>query len=326
MHLHPRSRSTSCLFVVALVLAGTAGVAVADDGTRLVYDGERLALEAGPEQQIHGETDVRPGTTLTVRIRSTDDDRPYLRARPVQVQADGTFSARFDLTDATPGTDVAVTVLDEGRRLARTTGRVVPCDGDCDGNMTAPTTERETGASTSLSVATFSQGSLGEAVVIPVSVGNASAVTLTVGGPSFNYVVNATLRDGDGDRQVDVAFHTGAAGQDDRTITPLDGADSATTVGRETVLEDALEPAEYDVVVSRGTDPGGPPDDEGTLVVHDSAWRTVDADRTAPPGQIGRSADETLGGQVPLDGAGTIAVGFGLALLSLRVLYVTRRP
>ena len=60
------------------------GGAAADETPRLVYEGERLALEAAPDQTIRGQTDLEQGTELSVRVRSTAEI-PFLKTRPATV-------------------------------------------------------------------------------------------------------------------------------------------------------------------------------------------------------------------------------------------------
>lgn len=323
--------SVVALAVVALVASGVVGTAVAADGTRVAYEGDRLTIPAGPNQVIAGQTGRSPGTGLTVRVESTDPSSPYLSTQTDTVDRDGTFRVTVNLASVAPGTDILVTVLEEGEPLARAGGTVVECDGRC-GDASSPTPENDepnptTTAdplrnATSLSVARLSEGPLGETVRIPVALGNASAATLTVGGPAFNYEVAATLRDGNGDGRVDVLFHTANAGRHSRTLAPADAADSVTSVGEETTLRGALDPADYAVSVARGTDPDAPPADEGTVVVYDSEWRPTPTDVQS---QRIREASGGLLASAPLDAVGTISIGSGLALLALRVLFVARR-
>lgn len=319
------------LAAVALVASGVAGTAVAADGTRLAYEGDRLTVAAGPDREIAGRTDRSPGTGLTVRVESTDPSSPYLSTQTDTVDLDGTFRVTANLAGVAPGTEILVTVLEEGEPLARAVGTVVECDGRCgDASGLTPendepgqtvTTERLRNA-TSLSVARLSEGPLGEAIRIPVALGNASAATLTVGGPAFNYEVAATLRDGNGDGRVDVLFRTAGAGRHSRTLVPVDVADSVTPVGEETTLRRALDPAGYAASVARGTNPDAPPADEGTVVVYDSEWRPTPTDVQS---RRIREASDGLLASAPLDAVGTISIGAGLALLALRVLFVARR-
>ncbi len=177
----------------------------------------------------------------------------------------------------------------------------------------------------SLSVAHVTQGTVGETVRMAVRLGNASVATVTVGGPEFNYEVTGMVRDGNGDGRVDVRFDTTAAGRDAPTLGVANASDEVTPVGKETALDGALDPADYDVTVTRGTDADAPPADVGTLVVHDSAWEpTATEPEPERPRAVGPTSDGVVA-SIPLDAAGTIAIGLGLALLSLRILFVSRR-
>jgi len=97
------------------------------NGTRIVHDGDTLVLAAGPGQVVRGLTDASPGTGLTVRVQSTDDDHPYLRSATTTVDADGAFRAVFDLSELPPGTPLRVVAHREGRNLTATAGEVVAC-------------------------------------------------------------------------------------------------------------------------------------------------------------------------------------------------------
>lgn len=115
----------------------TAGEPASADGTRIVGAADGLTLGSGPGQPVRGRTDLAPGTDLTVRLRSTDESRPYLRSVTATVGADGAFRATFDLSGVPPETPLRAVVHRDGTTLARTTARVVECSA-C--RSTTPTT------------------------------------------------------------------------------------------------------------------------------------------------------------------------------------------
>lgn len=316
------------LLVAVAGLLASAGLAVADTDTQFVSQGRELTLAAGPSQYVVGETPLDPGTELTVQVESAARRGQVSRSRNAVVRPDGVFGTEFDLTDVSPDTRVIVSVLHDGRLVALTTGRVVECDGEC-----APAEKDPTGGDDESplrgtpSVAPVTQITQGETMQIPVSLGNASAVTLTVGGPPFNYEINATLRDGNDDGRVDVLFRSAAAGTPRATISPVYAADQVTIVGTETPLTDPLDPADYDLTLINGTDPGDRAVDAGSLVVHESGWRPPPENGAQPTTENPPFHGGPTGvlGSIPLNAVGSLSVGAGLALLALRVIFTAAR-
>lgn len=109
----------------------------------------------------------------------------------------------------------------------------------------------------------------GSVATLTVVLAGTDEATLSVGGPSVNYVLNATVRDGDDDGRVAVAFDTGAAGLAEPTVSTVAGADSV-TVTRETGLQRSIEPAEYPLSLLVG----GVRTGVGTLVVRPAGTPT----------------------------------------------------
>lgn len=175
-------------------------------------------------------------------------------------------------------------------------------------------------------VANHTQVTQGEQARIAVSTGSGSAVTLTVGGPTYNYVVAATLRDGDGDGRVDVVFDSAAAGHDEPTLSAADEDDEVTARGDETALEGWLEAADYPVSVSPDADADADPVDDGTLVVNEpDVGETASDGVTGPVGPPGRVGADSEGAGASIaaspEAAGAILVGVGLSLIALRLLF-----
>ncbi|WP_123539354.1 BGTF surface domain-containing protein [Halosimplex salinum] len=97
---------------------------VDDHNTTLDYDGETLTLEAGPNQSVAGETDLDPGTNVSVRLRSTGGN-PFLVTSTATVAEDGRFDAEFNMTAVSPGATFEVTVRHDDDRIATADGEVV---------------------------------------------------------------------------------------------------------------------------------------------------------------------------------------------------------
>ncbi|WP_311172541.1 BGTF surface domain-containing protein [Halobellus ordinarius] len=65
-------------------------------------------------QTISGNTNIAPGTELTLRVRSTDDTSPsFLKTASPVVQSDGTWSTTFDFSEQNVG-DTYEIVIDDG--------------------------------------------------------------------------------------------------------------------------------------------------------------------------------------------------------------------
>jgi hypothetical protein len=96
-----------------------------DDGTTIDTGNGTLTLEAAPNQTITGESDLAAGTTLTVRLRSSNSATPFLRTADATVADDGTWTATVDLASVADQPTFAATVRHDGERLANASGRVV---------------------------------------------------------------------------------------------------------------------------------------------------------------------------------------------------------
>ncbi|WP_254280022.1 BGTF surface domain-containing protein [Haloarcula marina] len=86
-------------------------------GSHLAYDGQRLTVAQATGQEIRGTTDRDPGTTLTVRARSTGSSTPFLRQRQATVGEDGTFVVTMDFESVPSGTRFTVSVHHDGETL-----------------------------------------------------------------------------------------------------------------------------------------------------------------------------------------------------------------
>lgn len=99
----------------------------------------------------------------------------------------------------------------------------------------------------------------GDIVPIRIALSKTDTARLNIGSPKVNYVLNATVRDTNGDNRVTVYLHTPEMGQPERALS----ADSGTvSVLNETQLSGTADPAEYPVAV---VDQNGNHDDVATL-------------------------------------------------------------
>lgn len=116
----------------------------------------------------------------------------------------------------------------------------------------------------------------GRTAELSVSLGNASAATLSIGGDDVNYALNATVRDGNGDDRVVVQFDTGAAGTEGRTLSTAAADDEVTVRTERSLADPPLDAGEYRLDLYRGEDVPETKVDVGTLIVEA-------APTTAPP-------------------------------------------
>ncbi|SFR91648.1 hypothetical protein SAMN05216559_0950 [Halomicrobium zhouii] len=118
--------------LVAAALAVTAVTLASDGGTTIDHDGENVTLAAAPGQAVSGQTDLDAGTTLDVRLTSTDASNPFLQTKEATVAENGSFSTTLNLGGVAAGATGNLTVRHNDSVLASETVAVVPCDDDCE--------------------------------------------------------------------------------------------------------------------------------------------------------------------------------------------------
>ena len=303
---------------------------VGETETEFATGPDGLVVGTGSGRTVRGETELEAGMSLTVRLEGTDSDLRFLKSSVATVTEDGTFAATFDLYDVPPGTEIEATVHHDGRTLAETAGQVVECSDDCetaDGSDTE--TEMTTLPADELAVASVVEVSRARTARIPVTFGDADALTVSIGGPEVNYVVNGTVTDRDGDGRAVVLFHTDRAGLDAPTLSVVDdGGPRVVESSAETSLKASLAAGDYDLNVYRGTDAAGEPAAIGSVVVYESA-PAQPSETSNPPS----NDDSTIAGSDAADasdgdasngqlfaGVGTIALGGVLAVAGIGVL------
>lgn len=254
--------------------AADAHVGECDGGCKPIatidQQGERLSLESGPGQEISGETSLEAGSSVTVRIESEEPSEPFLVAKEVIVTRGGSFSTHLDLSNIDPPTRLRIAVLHDGEQLNETTGEVVACDGACEPATTDTPTPRPSIDPSELDFESVTEVETTETAYIPVALGEADAATLVIGSSDVNYVIAATVRDGNGDNLAGVYFDAAAAGTDERTLSAADEGDKLTVVDQEPDLGNSIDPATYDVQLYRGDSATGDPEAVGALIVLES--------------------------------------------------------
>lgn len=253
------------LALAALVLGAVAvGTLPAAADQQTSFDGDSFPLVAAQQQVVTGETTVEPGTEVTARIQSTEPEAPFLYQSHAEVQDDGTFVAVLDLSAVPANTSYELAVHSDGTELTNRSGTIRACENDCTDPIPETPTPSETASDPT--VVTVEQGSTAE---IPVPTDAGETRTLSVGGPGVNYMINATVTDGDGDGEVLVLFDTANAGTDNATLTAADDGDSVTITHPEPALSSPLDPAAYEFRLFDETDTSGRPATTGTLQIED---------------------------------------------------------
>lgn len=122
--------------VVGLLIAGvvlgvsggtdqsTQALAVADDATVFFPTSEMVVLSTATNATVAGRTDVPPGETVTVRIRSTGAPAPFVRQANTTVRENGTFSVTTDLSQVEANVTANVSLHYDGKRLAVRTAQL----------------------------------------------------------------------------------------------------------------------------------------------------------------------------------------------------------
>lgn len=293
-------------------------------GTNFVYEGDAIRLLNTTGQVVRGETTLDAGTHVIVRLRSVKYN--FLLTKRVAVSESGTFDATFDMRDAAPGALFEAQVIRNGT-LASADGRVIGCSEDC--NRT--TTTGETGDATTtlpadeLDVQSVVEVTRTKTASIPVTFGDAEALTVVVGGEAVNYVVTGTVRDDDGDGRAVVRFYTENAGFDAPTLSSDDELERKT----ESSLSSTLDAGNYPVEVYRGTNASGNPAVTGRVVVYEAGApvpaETSDEPSTATETTVGTDDDRSAPSDADsedrlLGGFGMLALGGVLAVAGIGVL------
>ncbi|MFB6069538.1 MAG: BGTF surface domain-containing protein [Halanaeroarchaeum sp.] len=266
------------------VVAETATI---DDG------GTGVALEATGNQTITGTTSLSAGANVTVRVRSSGD-APLLQTRSVAVGENGTFSASFDLSGATPGTDLTVAVLHGSETLAETDGVVLPARSGFRDYVVSATA--------------------GETATLTVYLPERNRAVLVVGnGTDTDYQLRARLTDGNADGIVTVRIDTAAMGADADPVSAASDADEAAMTSQ-TTLESTVPAADYDVALMVG-DTYDERLSVATLTVNEAATTTTTttSTTTTTPG------DSTTATTTPgFGGLVALVALVGAALVALR--------
>lgn len=308
-------RITVALVVLVTAFAPAMLVApvAADPSVAIDYEGDRVTAANGTSQVVTGTAEAPVGTEILVRVRSSGDTEPaFLKSKTGVVTENGTWAVAVDFSAQSAGDTFTLTAgTENGSAETEVDGEIVACEGDCaetppsdtptpiPEQTPTPTPTAGPDSSVAFGENVFLADSGGVAAV-PVTFDGADEAVVVVGNETdANYELEAVVSDGDGDGEAILYVDTSLAGRGGDTVS-TSGGDSV-TVDSETSLDDALDPASYDVSLHAGGERAGTPADIGTLVVQESATPTATADTSATP--ISEPTD--TGGAGP----GSLAVG-----------------
>jgi len=242
--------------------------------------GANATLEAGPGRTVAGETNLPPGTDLSVLLNRTDGGAPEFRyARSATVGDDGRFRAPFNLSDAPVGASFEVTVLHDESDVTHATGTVTPCQTRCE---TPPASESRSGETTDRNYTEFDdlntlRTTQGEVARIELTFESENA-TLTIGGPTVSYALDLSVRDGDDDDRVVVRFETDEIGHGAEAVSVADPDDSVSVIDERVDGDrDVLDEGEYPLTRSNGPLSTAPNGNASTFVVEHGVLLVRDA-------------------------------------------------
>ncbi|WP_224449579.1 BGTF surface domain-containing protein [Haloprofundus salilacus] len=312
------------VFSVLLTAVGTGTVAAAADDSDeelvLLYAGDELLLEAAENQVVHGETTLDAGIEVTVRIRSAHGaDDVFLESRFTEVDEYGTFNVSFDLSDKQANTSFTISAYGGGLSSDDVDGRLEPCT-DCTSSptqMTLPPADEAT-------VVPAVRVRQSNTARIPVTYGDASRVTLVIGGEDVGFTATVTVRDENDDGRAVIEFDTSEAGfSSSPTRSDDDVVDES-----QTQLSRVLDPGDYPLRLYLGSDTDGEPVDVGTLSVLETPVLTeTPTTQTAEPTPKSETETPVRNQSTVLDSmsnllgsVGALALGGALAVVGIGVL------
>jgi hypothetical protein len=242
--------------------------------------GGNATLEAAPGRTVAGETNLRPGADIQVRLNRTDGGAPdFLFVRSATVGADGRFRVPFNLTGVPAGAEFRTSVRHDGAEVTNATGTVTDCQTRCEtppasASRSAETADRNYTQFDDLNSVRTTQG---EVARIELTFESENA-TLTVGGPTVSYALNLSVRDGDDDDRVVVLFETDRVGHGDDAVSAADPADSVSVIDERVDGDrDVLDEGEYPLTRSNGPLSTTPNENASTFVVETGVLLVRDA-------------------------------------------------
>ena len=280
----------------------------------LDYDGERIVVEAATGQRIAGTTTLENGSQVTITVRSSDSQQPFLRSAVATVREDGSFATAFDFDEIERGVEFSVSVKYNGTELASAPGVVGGCDPACGEPVGDATFDRN-----------IWPANAGESVELTVTLTDRDDAFVRFGMADGAVTIPFTVTDGNGDGTVTVVVQTAVEASDDPGVSAVAGADSV-RVHDGVDRPRALDPGDYDVALSPSADATERDTfDVGTVVVNeptDDPATTRAGDSTTVGTIYGSASTSAPGddGGVSLETMGVLAVGGVLAILGVVAL------
>lgn len=281
----------------AVTLQSSENDTQSGENTTIHYEGEGVTLAPSAGERITGETDLAPGTALTIKVVSEDDQAPLLETTDVTVAENGTFVGTIDLSNAQTHLPVTVYVEEDHRKIARADGTILRCTENCSSPEEWPE---------------FRQGVFqtphGEPVDVAVSVPASveGPVNLTVGEESDGFAVETEVVDADGDGEITLTLKTSAAGTgspgeylsagDDRIESAVQTTDA---------IEPPLDAGQYTLEVG----PRDAPYDIGTLAIVEPSAENDDESDDGTAGAESSLDVETTGEVTFISAGDTVELG-----------------
>lgn len=94
------------------------------DKTAFTYTGEKLSLKSARDQAVRGTTKFDEGSEVLVVLQSEGGNQ-FMKTNIAQVDSEGAFTARFDMSSIPKGTWFTATLRRNDTRLAYALGKVV---------------------------------------------------------------------------------------------------------------------------------------------------------------------------------------------------------
>ncbi|MDG5775585.1 BGTF surface domain-containing protein [Haloarculaceae archaeon H-GB2-1] len=221
---------------------------------------DEITVRAASGQNVSGTTNIAPGSEVTVRVQSSDDNSPFLKPLTAIVQPDGTYTATGDFSDTTAGTNFTV----QSKRSSDSTQVSDEVDGQVTSAPTASVTfddQESDGDSVTVASVTLSDGGyvaihennasgdvIGASEYLEAGTHSDVSITLDSTLSEDTTLVAMPHQDTDGDQTYDFPdddgpyTSNGTAVTDSAAITLADmGEETTTTEGEETTTTEGEE-------------------------------------------------------------------------------------
>lgn len=143
-----------------VAILGATGSAVAQStSASFVTVDDTVRVHSTENTEIRGETDLKSGTNVTVRVEGENEEGPFIVTGETQVDEDGEFAVAMNFAPHSVGSEFTVKLVQNGNVIADSEGKIVPESKPLYQSMT------ETTESTNTSEASSPGFSIGTALV-----------------------------------------------------------------------------------------------------------------------------------------------------------------